>query len=159
MTNVFDYYDEENYLAHHGIKGQKWGIRRYQNSDGSLTPEGQKRYNAKGPKGIKGFDEDAYYEHQHREAMKKPSSISDADLDKAQRRMLSKAKSEEEKAYNSKQFETAKKSGRYELNFLEAVQNSAILRNGDERALLAEYAEYLSDPDAYWDRGRSLPID
>lgn len=34
----------ENYLAHHGIKGQKWGIRRYQNEDGTLTPEGQKRY-------------------------------------------------------------------------------------------------------------------
>ena len=33
-----------NYIAHHGIKGQKWGIRRYQNPDGSLTPEGIKRY-------------------------------------------------------------------------------------------------------------------
>lgn len=32
------------YLAHHGIKGQKWGIRRYQNSDGSLTDAGKKRY-------------------------------------------------------------------------------------------------------------------
>lgn len=31
-------------LYHHGIKGQKWGVRRYQNPDGSLTPEGQKRY-------------------------------------------------------------------------------------------------------------------
>lgn len=31
-------------LYHHGIKGQKWGIRRYQNEDGSLTPEGIKRY-------------------------------------------------------------------------------------------------------------------
>lgn len=29
---------------HHGIKGQKWGIRRYQNSDGSLTPLGRRRY-------------------------------------------------------------------------------------------------------------------
>lgn len=28
---------------HHGIKGQKWGVRRYQNPDGSLTPEGKKR--------------------------------------------------------------------------------------------------------------------
>lgn len=32
------------YLAHHGIKGQKWGIRRYQNEDGSLTPAGRRRY-------------------------------------------------------------------------------------------------------------------
>ena len=36
------------YLAHHGIKGQKWGIRRYQNSDGSLTAEGKTRYGYKG---------------------------------------------------------------------------------------------------------------
>lgn len=33
-----------NYLSHHGIKGQKWGIRRYQNKDGSLTAEGKKKY-------------------------------------------------------------------------------------------------------------------
>lgn len=32
------------YLAHHGIKGQKWGVRRYQNEDGTLTNEGRKRY-------------------------------------------------------------------------------------------------------------------
>lgn len=31
-------------LSHHGIKGMKWGIRRYQNADGSLTPEGERRY-------------------------------------------------------------------------------------------------------------------
>lgn len=31
-------------LCHHGIKGQKWGIRRYQNEDGSLTAEGKQRY-------------------------------------------------------------------------------------------------------------------
>ena len=34
----------DEYLAHHGIKGQKWGQRRYQNSDGSLTAEGRKHY-------------------------------------------------------------------------------------------------------------------
>lgn len=32
------------YLAHHGIKGQKWGVRRYRNKDGSLTKAGKKRY-------------------------------------------------------------------------------------------------------------------
>lgn len=33
-----------SYLKHHGILGQKWGIRRYQNKDGSLTREGRNRY-------------------------------------------------------------------------------------------------------------------
>lgn len=35
---------ETNYLAHHGIKGQKWGIRRFQNPDGTRTEAGKKRY-------------------------------------------------------------------------------------------------------------------
>ena len=33
-----------NTLAHHGIKGMKWGVRRYQNEDGSLTAAGRRRY-------------------------------------------------------------------------------------------------------------------
>lgn len=32
------------FLQHHGVQGQKWGVRRYQNPDGSLTAEGKKRY-------------------------------------------------------------------------------------------------------------------
>ena len=34
----------ELYLSHHGIKGQKWGVRRFQNEDMSLTPAGKERY-------------------------------------------------------------------------------------------------------------------
>jgi hypothetical protein len=34
----------KTYLVHHGIKGQRWGVRRFQNEDGSLTPAGRKRY-------------------------------------------------------------------------------------------------------------------
>lgn len=38
-----DYIVNNDQLYHHGIKGQKWGVRRYQNPDGSLTPAGKKR--------------------------------------------------------------------------------------------------------------------
>lgn len=41
--------EHTNYLVHHGIKGMHWGIRRYQNADGSLTSAGRSKYGV-GPK-------------------------------------------------------------------------------------------------------------
>lgn len=39
-----DYLQYKNYLMHYGVEGQKWGVRRYQNADGSLTAEGKAHY-------------------------------------------------------------------------------------------------------------------
>lgn len=38
--------DYRDYLQHHGILGMRWGVRRYQNKDGSFTPAGKKRYSS-----------------------------------------------------------------------------------------------------------------
>ncbi len=49
---------DDEYLMHHGIKGQKWGVRRYQYPDGSLTSEGRRHYGYgtrdPSPRGISG---------------------------------------------------------------------------------------------------------
>lgn len=45
QSDILD--ENENTLEHHGILGMKWGIRRYQNEDGTLTAEGQARYGGK----------------------------------------------------------------------------------------------------------------
>lgn len=42
MSNIFE--TDQNSLAHFGIKGMHWGIRRFENKNGTLTPAGRKRY-------------------------------------------------------------------------------------------------------------------
>lgn len=54
-----------NTLCHHGIKGQKWGIRRFQNEDGTLTAEGRKRYGIEN--GIMSEEGKKLYEKDHKQ--------------------------------------------------------------------------------------------
>ena len=63
---------ETDYLAHHGIKGQKWGVRRFQNPDGTRTEEGKKRYQVN----------DEQVKEQRKMDMKNRRNLSDADLRK-----------------------------------------------------------------------------
>jgi hypothetical protein len=59
---------ENKTLTHWGVKGMKWGVRRYQNSDGSLTPAGKKRY------------DDSHEDYRRAHDKKKVSQMSDREL-------------------------------------------------------------------------------
>ena len=63
---------EEMELKHHGVKGQRWGVRRFQNKDGSLTPAGKKHQ--------AGTDGDAKKEKPKKEKPKKIKDLSDEEL-------------------------------------------------------------------------------
>lgn len=73
-----------NELYHHGILGQKWGVRRYQNPDGSLTEEGRRHY---------GYDSKGVYR----------ARVYNAKAErKARDRAIQKSYNEEEKSIESK---------------------------------------------------------
>ena len=60
--NHFKKYIPKSELAHHGILGQKWGVRRYQNPDGSLTPAGRRRLERADKKWVKKNEKKFYNE-------------------------------------------------------------------------------------------------
>lgn len=65
-------HNPDNSLCHHGIRGMKWGRRRYQNKDGSLTPAGRKRYSSA----------DERVKESRRNDVKNRRTLSDADIKK-----------------------------------------------------------------------------
>ena len=74
---------DENHLEHHGVKGQKWGVRRYQNKNGTLTPAGRKRYDT---------DENSDYKKVSKSSTPKSSSSEDGqkkkDLTDKQKKLI-----------------------------------------------------------------------
>lgn len=71
-------------LYHYGIKGQKWGIRRYQNEDRSLTPAGKERYgNTKAQERTRKKQERAEYRESRKRIIRDAANVhkmSDAEL-------------------------------------------------------------------------------
>jgi hypothetical protein len=97
MNNIYS-----NYLQHVGIKGMKWGVRRYQNADGTLTPAGKKRYAKEQYRKSKNeaFDEYEKTIAKIEKPYKKGSVLSDKDFNREQaaeklyREKVEKAKAE-----------------------------------------------------------------
>ena len=76
--DIYNKPSPEEFLEHHGIKGQKWGVRRFQNSDGSYTSAGKKRYGILTEAADKA-EKFAKYAHDDAESYKKAALKGDRD--------------------------------------------------------------------------------
>lgn len=66
---------EDEYLEHFGVAGMHWGVRRYQNSDGSLTAAGSKRYSKLANKYAKAKEKSEKYTNKSNKAAYKAGSM------------------------------------------------------------------------------------
>lgn len=116
-------------LYHWGIKGMKWGVRRYQNKDGTLTPAGKKRY------ADDGGSDSAQKQTQSSSPAKTRQSISDLS-DEELRTIVNRKQSErqlrdlldaEERYYNPPTAQNTQQQGQSMV--------SKVLRNAGEQAL------------------------
>jgi len=150
---------EQNDLKHFGILGMRWGIRRYQNPDGSLTPAGQRRYNENMSFRNK-VNMDRKYQ-KHRERMREEANKRweedikrERDDEEDWEKDLHKAKLSKEEFTNIRNsfktdiakdlWEKAYDTDEFDLDFLERTD-----QEWSDKKVLEEYAKYL---DKKWNK-------
>ena len=116
--NYYGYdFIRESDLAHHGILGQKWGIRRFQNKDGTLTEAGRKKYGTYGLENRPSKKEIRTERFNLQDSYAKSKISSDQDL-----QVLSKTINTLSKKYKLDEFESADDADDYYADLREKAR-------------------------------------
>lgn len=135
-----DYFtNNEEELQHHGILGQKWGVRRFQNEDGTRTPEGKKRVLfQKNQRELTNYEKARYkYDSKGRKVKRTLKNMTNEELKESTERLAL------EERYNkqSKDFKESKTKSRQTMSTGGKIVGSMLLTSG---LILMKHA--LTDP-------------
>ena len=159
-----------NYIAHHGIKGQKWGVRRYQNEDGSYKPGAEGRYYDKSEeRQAKREARKAERERKRNERIDKKITKTE-DLRKVNKNIINernnqykklyRGTSNEEKrvkkatAYNNADLKYTEVVNKYRLEKLKAKKDPAYKNSSSYQKARKEYGKQITDSILYGRDGK-----
>ena len=129
-------YNDKNYLSHYGILGMKWGVRRYQNKDGSLTAAGKKRYDSELAK-VKAEEAKNKAQQKVLDTRKKTQAkLDDLEARKKAVEVHKKAMKEEEKALRSSRRKIEPKAKKQKEETVEE-RRERLLKSVDPKELYA----------------------
>lgn len=107
--------DYPTYLIHYGIPNQKWGVRRFQNEDGTLTEEGLARRRKDNYKYLKEFAKNKNWSEAENRARELTNKFSDSYKKNAYNRLVKNAKAEKSSPVTIKKLE--------EINIDKEIEN------------------------------------
>ena len=141
---------ESNYLEHHGIKGQKWGMRRYRNEDGSLTSEGRDHYGIGDPRrpSATGSNQSSVRKAEHNYRVNKFGSASAKILEKKPKQLSEQEQKKDEDLKKQKRRDMWKKIGiGLGATALTAIAAHAVSKNIKNKAISILSREHSKELD------------